>query len=416
MSDTGAVLDSVERAVVLSTNDTPRITSIAKSASDGALEAGTWYYKVSAVLAAADPDNPSGETLPSDEAIVTIGGTGGAIDLAWDPVTVNGMAAASYRIYRTDAVNGISQTEHLIATVDGTSYTDTGDAAGTESPLPPGSTGVWVTEAGTLGAARWGHQAAVVTDTNGDSSLYAVGGKSDATTGYLASVEHAAIDATGLLGSFGTNAATVLPEGRAFFSLVVETPENVSGYVDDGRLLVLGGVVAGAASDDFLLSDVIAGGGNGAWAPYAGASNILFRAGPMALIASEKLFVLGGAGAATDTTFSNILAGARDVNFLADGTLASPIQDAAITLAPARALGAAISGSGFIYLVGGTSDGSHALASTVKTLFPPPISSRPWPAVSSSMWRCRCSTGACCWPWTPASPSPSSRARLATLG
>jgi hypothetical protein len=368
MDDTGAVLASIERALVLSTNDAPRVTSIGASLTPGTLEAGTWYYKVSAILDAADPDNPGGETLPSDEQIITIGGAGGAIDLTWDPVMVNGMPAASYRIYRTDAVNGISQTEHVIATVSGTNYTDTGAAAGIEAPLPPGATGVWIVETGMLAAARWGHQTTLVTDTAGNLLLYAAGGKSDATTGYLGSVEYSLVsDVDGTLGAFGAGGVTDLPQGAAFFSIVVESPQNVSGYGGDGRLMALGGVVAGATTEDFLISDVTSGGGNGAWSPYPGAGGIQVRGGPMAVITSEKLFAFGGAASATDTTFSAIRTGIRDVGFLADGSLDSPIQSAADTLAPARALGVSVIGSGFIYLVGGTSDGDDALTSTVKT-------------------------------------------------
>lgn len=373
-SDTGAVLDTVERAMVLQQNDAPRVTSIARSSQSGSLVAGTWYYKVSAVLTAADPDNPGGETLASDEAILTIGGTDGAIDLAWDAVNVNGMAAAEYRIYRTDGADGASQTEHLIATVSGTSYTDAGDAAGIESPLPPGSTGVWVAQTGTLAAARWGHQAALVSDADGDQYIHVIGGKSDATTGFLASVEIASVDAAdGSLGTFATAGANALPTARAFFSLTVATPENVSGLTGGDRLFALGGVAANGgvgnnhASNLFQMSDVELGGGNAAWANYSGASSIGTRAGPMALITSDKLFVLGGGMSATTTAVSGILTTGSDVGFNSNGTIGSPIQSAAGTLLGARALGVVITGSGFIYFVGGTSDGTNALATTERS-------------------------------------------------
>src|SRR6185369_16228454 len=58
----GAVLGSVERAVVLRNGDAPVLTSVAGAAAPGALAAGTWYYKVSALLDPTDPDNPGGET------------------------------------------------------------------------------------------------------------------------------------------------------------------------------------------------------------------------------------------------------------------------------------------------------------------------------------------------------------------
>jgi hypothetical protein len=364
----GAILGSVERSVVLSSKDAPHIASIGANAAPGTLEAGAWYYKVSAVLAAGDPDNPGGETLPSDEEILTIGGATTSIEITWDPVTVNGMAAAAYRVYRTDAVNGASQTEHRIAEVTDTSFVDSGEAAGTLPPLPEGATGVWTVETGALGTARWGHQAAVVPDTTGARTLTVVGGKSDAAAGYLASIEYAAIDGTdGTIGAFGTAGAAALGTARAFFSLAVETPENVSGFTGGARLFALGGVAAGATTSAFEIADGTDGGGNDAWSPYAGAGSLQARAGVMAVITSEKLFALGGALMATDAAFSNIDMNGRDVAFQADGDIDSPIQSTAEALLAPRALGVALTGAGFIYFVGGTSTGTDAVATTERT-------------------------------------------------
>jgi len=366
--DVGTILDTVERAVILSTADAPLVTSIGAAGDAGSLDVGTWYYKVSAVLASADPDNPDGETLPSEEAIITIGGATTSIDLAWGAVNVNGIDAVGYRVYRTDAANGASQTEHLVAEVTGTSFTDTGEAAGTQSPLPEGSTGTWVVQAGALGAARWGHQAATVADPSGDRYVLVLGGKSNATDGYLASVEYAAIDDTdGTIGAFETTAVTDLTLARAFFSLAVETPENVSGFTGGARLFALGGVAGGAPTSSVAMSDVLVGGGNGAWSPYSGAGTLQARAGVMAVITGEKLFALGGALMTTDIAFSNIDMGGRDVPFQMDGDIGSPFNSTAESLLGARALGAVVTGAGFIYFVGGTSDGTDALATTERT-------------------------------------------------
>jgi len=363
--DGGTVLDSIERAVVLSADHAPVVTADPSSA-DGTLEAGTWYYKVSAVLDAGDPDNPGGETLASDEAIVTLG-VQGAVDLDWEAVTVNGTAAASYRIYRTDEVNGVSQTEHLIATTTDTAYTDDGDDAGTEEPLPPGAVGVWVTESGTLTTPRWGHGAAVVTDDSDNRFLFAIGGKDSVIGGFLGSVEFAAVDDTdGSIGAFGTTNANDLATPRAFFGLAIETHENVSDLTGGARFFAAGGVTAGGATSSLEMADLTTGGGNEAWVEY---SHPTFgnRAGNMTVITSEKLFVLGGAGQAADTTFSNILSTGRDVGFLANGDLGDPFQSTAESLLAARALGAVVTGSGFIYFIGGTSDGANALATCERT-------------------------------------------------
>lgn len=375
MSDAGTVLDSIERAVVLSPGDAPVVTSIAASATESTLAAGTWYYKVSAVLDPSDPDNPGGETLSSDEAIITIA-DGRSIELTWDPVVVNGLPAVAYNVYRTDEANGASQAEHLVATVEDTSFLDTGAEPGTVPPLPLGAVGVWVTEPGTLAEARWGHQAALVSDIDGARFLYVLGGKSDAST-YLASVEYTTVtDSDGALGLFDTAGADPLPTARAFFSLAVETAEKVAGFTGGARLFALGGTVPDDPSDPtdinrasaiFEFVDVVAGGGTGAWGGYAGAGTTGARAGAMAVITSEKLFVLGGAQSATDTSFSMITQTGVDVAFEADGDIGSPIQSTAESLLQPRALGAAVTGAGFIYFLGGTGDGTDALATTEKT-------------------------------------------------
>lgn len=372
----GTVLGSVERAMVLRNKDAPRITSIAASATAGTLGQGTWYYKVSAVLAGGsggDPDNRGGETLPSDEEILTIQATG-AIELQWTSVTVNSIAAAEYRVYRTAMVDGVSQQEKLIATVSGTSYTDTGAAAGADGPLPPGSLGVWTVQTPTH-TARWGHTGTVITDGNSARFMYVLGGKSNATTGYLSSVERAPIDTQGQLGTFVTTSATALPTARAFSSLVVETQGNVSTFGGVARMFTFGGVDAGGASDEIVFSDVSNGGGNGAWTVASvantGTSGQLgSRTGPFTVIASERMFCIGGAGTsmANTTAFSNILNSARDVPFTGAGAIGTPVQATPTPdFTASRALGAAITGSGFIYLVGGTSTGTDAVDTTFQT-------------------------------------------------
>lgn len=361
---------SIERAVVLSPADAPTITSITSTATTSTLAAGTWYYKVAAVLGSGDPDNPGGETLASDEEIITIA-AGRSIVLEWDPVTVNGMAAASYRVYRTDAANGASQTEHLIATVQTTSYTDSGAAAGAESPLPAGALGVWTASPESLLTARWGHQAAYVTDADGDDFVYVLGGKTNATTGYLDSIEYAPVNDDGSLGDFTTLDTAPLPAARAFFSLAVETPENVSGFTSGARFFAVGGVGASTlpnkALEAFDYADISLGGGNTSWTSYA--DNIAWgtRAGAQVCISADKLFVIGGSQMATDSGFGAATTNAFDVAFNDDGTIGSPTQAATATSFAARALGATVIGAGFIYVYGGTSDGSNALNTTQST-------------------------------------------------
>jgi hypothetical protein len=260
----------------------------------------------------------------------------------------------------------VSQTEHLIATTEATSYTDTGAAAGTEEPLPAGSTGVWVEDPVTLDGPRWGHAAALVEDGVGDRFVFVVGGKSDLTTGYLGSVVFAPVDdADGSLGDFTATGASDLADPRAFFALAVETPDDVSGFAGGARLFALGGVVGGVASASVEMSDVTDGGGNGAWTDHAD-GNLQQRAGVMAVITSEKLFALGGGNGATDTAVSGITSTGRDAPFDGSGDLGGFQSSSAGLLGP-RALGVGLAGSGFIYFVGGSSTGDDALATVERT-------------------------------------------------
>ena len=87
----------------------------------------------------------------------------------------------------------------------------------------------------------------------------------------------------------------------------------------------------------------------------------------MCVIRSEKLFMVGGAGAAANTSFSNVTASGIDLPFDAGGDVDPPSQATPALLAP-RALGVAVLGSGFMYFIGGTQDGSDAL-STVESTF-----------------------------------------------
>ena len=73
----------------------------------GGLMAGSWLYRVAAIKdPAMDPENPGGESLPSDE-VVAILVSASTVSLTCMPVT----GARAYRVYRTPMVNGTSGQE-----------------------------------------------------------------------------------------------------------------------------------------------------------------------------------------------------------------------------------------------------------------------------------------------------------------
>src|SRR4030095_7309157 len=90
----------------------------------GARAAGTYFYVVTAIMAA-----PFGETLASPEAFATT--RNGKIDLSWSPVPF----ATGYRVYREATAAG----ESVFYSASGTSFTDSG-AAPSGAGAPPTTT------------------------------------------------------------------------------------------------------------------------------------------------------------------------------------------------------------------------------------------------------------------------------------
>lgn len=95
------------------------------SATAGTLPAGTYYYKVSAVLA------NGGETGASAEVSVALSGSNSA-SLSWSaPSAPHGQTISGYRIYRGTSANGETG---YISVGALTSYTDTGASLTTATP------------------------------------------------------------------------------------------------------------------------------------------------------------------------------------------------------------------------------------------------------------------------------------------
>ncbi len=355
----GNVLNTVERAVVLSSTEAPTLQA-EPAASAGSLAAGTWYYKVSAVLAADDADNPGGETLPSDEAIIRTGANG-AVTLSWAPVTVRGSAAVAYRIYRSPEVDGRSQDERFLAEVTTTSYTDDGSQSTTDAaPHFPGATGVFHEINRRMTMPRWGHHALLVQGDDGNRHLAAVAGSAGQVV--LDTIEFAAFDVDGNLGGFNPS-AEVLAVGRVFPAAVVQTKANVATYDQNGsRLWLAGGYTSTAATDTIEWADF--GTSLGAWETLG--KKVLARGGSMAVITNQKAFFLGGAGGTPEAPTA-VRTDGRDSQFDGVGMLSGAVNSTASSLLSPRAFGVAITGAGFIYFVGGTSNGVDAANAVERT-------------------------------------------------
>jgi len=231
-SPVGKPLGGIERAMILDPAQAPTLADPAVGGG-GTLPTGTYCYKVSAVMGMGDADNPKGETLASDERGGTLSGPG-KISLSWAAVT----GAAYYRIYRTQAANGVSSTEVLLAdNVGATTYADDGtamigsDASGLATPLPIGSTGVWVNQVN-LVIPRLDGAAVIAPESNAQNSplhVYMIGGWADCTGntiyGSASCYEYASINAKGdTLGAFIKDVVHVVANARVRFGASPSTP------------------------------------------------------------------------------------------------------------------------------------------------------------------------------------------------
>jgi hypothetical protein len=265
---------------------------------------GIWYYRVSAEMAATDPDNPGGETLPSDPQPLQIPTTlpdNAQITLTWSAVT----GAVGYRIYRTPSPGLNASDLELLAEVTGGStvqYTDTGGTTDpAETPLEIGDLGTWK-PLPDLAVAREGLGLGLGADP-GDPTrayLYALAGR-DAAGQALDTYEWIPVDLT--VGDVPTGSTwvedTANPLAAARWQLgAFVVDEVVTDRVTAGDTWIYaGGGVGSSGTTNVTNVDaalVLAGGGLDTWLavdPFTPA-----YAGYGYAAAANQLFVFGGQG------------------------------------------------------------------------------------------------------------------------
>ncbi len=354
---------TVSRAKILLPEDAPQITR-GEVGIGGQLERGTFDYRVSAVMSDSDAANPTGETLPSDEiAAHTI--PEGLVTLEWMPVE----NAASYRIYRTSMVNGVSGTEVLLADgVTETTFVDDGSTQTSEgAPLRRGELGVWV-EVSALGTARRSMGAALAHDSTGAAYLYAIGG--DTGTGatvaageVLDTYEYASVTDDGLtLGSWtaGSGATGTLDAARTRLQAAVgehtTSPDVPAGVA---YVYAVGGFDGTALVESYQAASVEDGGAL-TWGTTINSNGIL--QGLASIAASNQLFALGGENAsgvpqkiAKSNIYSTPPAFGPTLN--TNSAAASDVTGTP-TIASFAAL---VFTSAHFYLLGGTTNGTDAI-------------------------------------------------------
>ncbi len=302
-SGTGATATAY-RAEVLRPEDAPRIDDVALDVGAVGLGPGVYFYRVAAVMAPTDSDNPSGETLPSDPQPVAIpAGLPGLvrIELHWSPIA----GASGYRVYRSATPGVAAGNERLLAEVLGGAVSTFADLGSTTTNLAAhraGDTGVW-TPMPSLVTAREGFGIATARDPS-DASIayvYAIGGRATATT-TPTSTEVLKIT-TDTAGSQSTGAWTQvtsnpLPSGRWLMSTFV-THALVSTRVPTGESWVYAGTGMNAAQstsvDDLVAAKVTTG---GTLTPWLAVPSPTGRAGYGAAAAANQLFVFGGSNGA----------------------------------------------------------------------------------------------------------------------
>ncbi len=371
--DTGAgAVTTGYRAEVLRVEDAPQITGDLTIALDpDGVGPGLWYYRVSAVMDAADADNPGGETLPSEPLPITVpvwAPEDFQITLRWSPVP----GAAGYRIYRSPEAGDPLSAAALIGTTsagdpastadDVLALTDDGLVAGAAQPRVLGDLGEWIALPA-LGTARADYGLAVATDP-ADSSVrhvYALGGV-DAAGVELGSFEFLTItlgaDGSHTVGSWTAGASAFgAKRSLAGFALNSAVTPMIDPFTATWILAGPGtSPASGAAAYDvsrFQTAAVQAGGQLAAW---TGANNqSIDRRSYGAVAVSNQVFLMGGRTAvdlAADRTSGMMLTATGDVT----GEIVS-INNTPGDLVTAREYVGSVLGSGRIFLVGGNTAG-----------------------------------------------------------
>ena len=372
-----AALASAERAMILSPREVPSldVDDIVPAATG--LAPGHYTYRVSAVFAVGDPDNPGGESLPSDALTVRVPAFVGKkiqVSLVWTaPDDSLGAAlpnVARYDLYRTPTADAPASTAVLLATVaagGALKFTDDGTATpGTQTPLPLGSLGKWA-PLPPLSSARKGAAGAAAVDPAPPPAgtqlfqFYALLGLG-ASGAVLTSYEHLPVTvlANGhqTVGSWSTGSAPSTA-GRWQLGAWVADATTSSTIPAGSTYLFLGGGfdASNVAVGKVEAGKVAAGGDLGTLSNQKSFTSSLAGYGVAA--ANNQLFTFGGAGGAPSS-------GAKSATLvLPPPTLANNSWNSeGLTLVDARYLAGTAVQSPFIFLVGGQTASAPASTST----------------------------------------------------
>lgn len=261
------------------------------------LQTGVYYYRISAVYDGNDPNNPGGESLPSEPQpvfIPNIPNIGVRLILQWDGLP----DAVSYRIYRSPTPDLLLGQEELIAQVPASELTFTDDGSLVTTPntstLKQGSLGNWaiVTQ---LNVARDHHSVVVAPDpiTENLHHIYAIAGNVNGTAS--ASYEYLSVDIN--LERGHVLSAPILVDNafsapRSRLAALTGTPQ-VASYLAQGsdpKSAVIY-VLSGEGTKNVEVGEVSPG---GQLTPIRLISTTNNRAGYAAAIANNIIVIVGG--------------------------------------------------------------------------------------------------------------------------
>ena len=335
--DGAEVSDEVLRAQVLDPLDAPEIVALdieveqfleGDGQVSGGLDAGTYYYRVSAVYSSNDPANPGGESLASEPQPVSLPMDGVELTISWTPPEQINHDIAYYRVYRSIAADDPYGDESLIyETTDAseTSFADDGSIAPVagDNPLSIGSLGMWHSVA-TLNAGRM--VAGITSAQNpADASehfIYAVGGEDDAGE-FRADYEFVSVSVAGprdqavsdaVIGQFEEE-DMLLPSPRGELQAITASESNASSL--DGQapqIFLLGGQSDGTDSNQAVfVAGVNADGHLDDWTQLPTQQNAHYAAmGHAAAVFNNELIIGGGDGGnpSERTAHTSIVCGA----------------------------------------------------------------------------------------------------------
>lgn len=368
----GAYLQDVDRAKILRSQGAPR--NLAVTSTAGALAGGTWYYRVSAIV--SDADNPAGETVPSDFAVITVPNSSG-VHLSWTAPAEG--TVTSYDVYRTPAVNGALGQERLLASgITGTTFVDGGTAStSAQAPKKAGALGVWVNAAmlqrpragATLSISR---TSANLATTYGPRFVYVINGHT--TAGVVdPTYEYAALSSNGSV-SFALDLTNLPAVPRFEGSASTGDAFNAPASFTSGTSYVY--LVGGASTE---IDAAFAGsGGTLTWSTLSAAQGKA-ESGQVSVVDNNYVWFIGGAlgGNVNSSVFSGRICAAGESGCNGGAPHLKNVNNTSSSLpdpAPPLAAGGRYQAGGaqfrgFIYVVGGSSDALNTVPDVEAIIF-----------------------------------------------